>query len=322
MFQKFGKTIKLFLLDADPDGRMICELSNWTGKAYRIPRGKVKDCTDREELKSTAVYLLFGKAESSTSKPKVYIGEAENAYSRLVQHVSEKEFWNESVVFISKDENLNKAHIKYLESRLYEIAHSASRYGIQNGNTPTKASISEADQAEMEEFIEYIKMLINTMGFKVFEPIIKEDEANIESEELFIKAARGANAIGKRVSDGFVVLKDSEIAVGTVPSFPKGFKTLRGELLENNLVKEHNGKLKFDSDYLFSSPSAAAAVIMGRSANGLIEWKDKSGRNLKSIEAHEIQKANKANATDEKSRVADSRRCAHKGLNNRIVSSW
>lgn len=298
MIQKFGKTIKLFLLDADPDGRIVCELSNWTGKAYRIPRGKVKDCSERDELKSTAVYLLFGRAESSTLKPKVYIGEAENAYGRLVQHVSEKEFWNESVVFISKDENLNKAHIKYLESRLYEIASSASRYEIQNGNTPTKSSISESDQAEMEEFIEYIKILINTMGFKVFEPIVKEDMADADSEELYIKAARGANAVGKRVSDGFVVFNNSEIALDTVPSFPKGFNTLREELLESALIKENNGKLVFVSDYLFSSPSAAAAVVMGRSANGLIEWKDKSGRDLKSIEAHEIQRAKKTVAEE------------------------
>jgi hypothetical protein len=292
---KYGKTIKLFLMDADPDGRMICELSNWTGKAYRIPRGKVKDCADRDELKSTAVYLLFGKAESSTAKPKVYIGEAENAYSRLAQHVSEKEFWNESVVFISKDENLNKAHIKYLESRLCELANVASRYEIQNSNKPTRSSISEADQAEMEEFIEYIKMLINTMGFKVFEPFIKESSIDsVDLENLYIKAARGASGHGKRVADGFVVFKDSAIANDTVPSFPKGFKTLRDELLENEIIKNIDGKLIFISDYLFSSPSAAAAIVMGRSANGLAEWKDTKGKDLKSIEAQEIQKANQA----------------------------
>lgn len=101
MFQtKHGKTIKLFLMDADPEGRMVCELSNWTGKAYRIPRGKVKDCANRPELKSTAVYLLFGRPESLSGKSRAYIGETENAYNRLVQHVSEKEFWNEAVVFI------------------------------------------------------------------------------------------------------------------------------------------------------------------------------------------------------------------------------
>jgi hypothetical protein len=288
---KFGKTIKLFLMDADPEGRIVCELSNWTGKAYKIPRGKIKDCSDRVELKSTAVYFLFGKAESSTAKAKAYIGEAENVYARLVQHVSEKEFWNEAVVFISKDENLNKAHIKYLESRLHDMAIQANRYDLLNGNTPTRSSISEADQSEMEEFIAYIRMLINTLGFKVFEPLIKDDlELSRVEEALYIKAARGASGKGRRVSDGFVVFKGSEIALDTVPSFPKGFNTLRDELLDSETVQKNGEKLIFMSDYLFSSPSAAAAVIMGRSANGLVEWKDQAGRDLKSIETNEILK--------------------------------
>lgn len=288
---KFGKTIKLFLMDSDPEGRIVCELSNWTGKAYKIPRGKIKDCNDREELKSTAVYFLFGKAESSTAKAKAYIGEAENVYVRLVQHVSEKEFWNEAVVFISKDENLNKAHIKYLESRLHDMAIQANRYDLLNGNTPTRSSISEADQSEMEEFIAYIRMLINTLGFKVFEPLIKEGlDLSQADEALYIKAARGASGKGRRVPDGFVVFKGSEVAIDTVPSFPKGFNTLRDELLDSEIVKKNGGKLIFMSDYLFSSPSTAAAVIMGRSANGLVEWKDLAGRDLKSIETNEILK--------------------------------
>ena len=282
-------------MDSDPNGRIVCDLSNWTGKAYRIPRGKVKDCSNREDLKSTTVYLLFGKPETSTDKAKVYIGEAENAYSRLVYHVSEKEFWNEAVVFISKDENLNKAHIKYLESRLFEIANTASRYEIQNANIPTKSSISESDQAEMEEFIEYIKILINTMGFKVFEPLIKQDLVNNDNEEkLYIKAARGADAKGKRTSDGFVVFRNSEIATDTVKSYrEKGLNKLRDELIENKIIVKVEDKLIFKSDYLFSSPSAAAMVIMGRSANGLLEWKDSSGKVLRDIEKQEISKADK-----------------------------
>ena len=281
-------------MDADPEGRMICELSNWTGKAYRIPRGKIKDCANRPELKSTAVYILFGRPESPTAKPRAYIGEAENVYSRLVQHVSEKEFWNEAVVFISKDENLNKAHIKYLESRLYELATKAGRFQIENGNTPTKSSISESDQAEMEEFIEYVRMLINTMNFKVFEPLIKADsDVNIKAEELALKGARGAVGRGKRTTDGFVVFKGSEMAANTVPSFPKGFDTLRDELINSESVIQEKGKFILSEDVLFSSPSAAAAVIMGRSANGLLEWKNKSGKTLKEIEASEIEKANR-----------------------------
>lgn len=286
-------------MDADPEGRMICELSNWTGKAYRIPRGKVKDCADRPELKSTAVYILFGRPDSSSGKSRAYIGEAENVYSRLVQHVSEKEFWNEAVVFISKDENLNKAHIKYLESRLHELATKAGRFQIENNNAPTKSSISESDQAEMEEFIEYIRMLINTMNFRVFEPLIKEESGEkTKTEELVLKGARGAAGRGKRTTDGFVVFKGSEMAVTTVPSFPRGFDTLREELVNGESVIEEQEKLILTEDILFGSPSAAAAVIMGRSANGLLEWKNKSGKILKEIETSEIEKANNAINSD------------------------
>lgn len=282
-------------MDADPEGRMICELSNWTGKAYRIPRGKVKDCSDRDDLKSTTVYLLFGKPETSTDKAKVYIGEAENAYARLVSHVAEKEFWNEAVVFISKDENLNKAHIKYLESRLFEIAKSTDRYNIQNSNTPTQSSISESDQAEMEEFIEYIKILINAMGFKVFEPLVREGViVSNHDNSLYIKGARGANAIGKRTTDGFVVFKNSEVATSTVESYrKKGLNKLRDELIENGVIVKKGDGLIFNQDFLFSSPSAAAMAIMGRSANGLMEWKNSSGTILRDIEEQEISQANK-----------------------------
>ncbi len=270
-------------MDADPNGRIICELSNWTGKAYRIPRGKVKDCADRKELKSTAVYILFGGAVLSSKKPKAYIGEAENVYARLVQHVSEKEFWNEAVVL----------------SRLFELASDAGRYEIQNGNRPTRSSISESDQAEMEEFIEYVRMLINTLNFKVFEPLVKESTSiESNSEELYLKGVRGAAGRGKRVVDGFVVFKDSEAASVSVPSFPKSFSSLKDELIENEVIKEEQGKFIFVTDYLFSSPSAAASVIMGRSANGMSEWKDKSEKTLKNIESGEIEKANKAINSD------------------------
>ena len=140
---KFGKTIKIFLIDGDPNGRMSCELSNWTGKAYKIPRIKIKNCSDRDDLTGTGVYLLFGKNEDD--KDQVYIGEAETILKRLNQHLTQKDFWNETIVFVSKDENLNKAHIKYLENRLHDIAKSTGRYLIENANTPTQSSISESD---------------------------------------------------------------------------------------------------------------------------------------------------------------------------------
>ena len=141
-------------------------------------------------MRGTGVYLLFGKSDDGNDL--VYIGEAETVLKRLNQQVSQKAFWNEAIVFISKDENLNKAHIKYLENRLHEMASTVRRYQMDNSIVPTQSSISESDRAEMEEFIENIKMLVNTLGHKVFDE--KREFALSENfETFFIKAARGAD---------------------------------------------------------------------------------------------------------------------------------
>jgi hypothetical protein len=282
----FAKTIKLFLLDGIPNGRMSCELSNWTGKAYRLPRNMIKNSSSRADLSSTGVYFLFGKPDMTSAKDVIYIGEAENIIKRLSQHLNEKDYWNEAVVLISKDDNLNKAHIKYLENRLHQIAVETNRYEVKNSNTPTQPSISESDQAEMEEFIENIKMLVNVLGFKAFEELIQEPINNKKNSlNFFIKAARGANAQGQQTSDGFVVLKDSEIASSTVDSYPDGWRNSRQKLIDNETIINENGKLIFSNDYLFNSPSAAAAIVMGRSANGLAEWKNDKGKSLKDMES-------------------------------------
>lgn len=279
---KFGKTIKIFLIDGDPNGRMSCELSNWSGKAYKIPRIKIKDCTDRDDLTSTGVYLLFGKDDDG--KDQVYIGEAESILKRLNQQLSQKEFWNEAIVFISKDKNLNKAHIKYLENRLHEIARFSNRYKVDNTFIPTQSSISESDKAEMEEYIEYVKMLVNTLGHKVFEEK-REFKPKLKQTTFFIKAARGADGKGEPTSDGFVVFKGSKAAASVVHSITLNFITLKQKLIDEGVLVEKGEYFEFFDDYIFSSPSTAAAIVMGRNANGLTEWKNKEGKTLKEFEA-------------------------------------
>lgn len=281
---KFGKTIKIFLIDGEPNGRMSCELSNWSGKAYKIPRIKIKECSDRDDLTSTGVYLLFGKDDSD--KDQVYIGEAESILKRLNQQLTQKDFWNEAIVFISKDENLNKAHIKYLENRLHEIAKAANRYSVDNSVIPTQSSISESDRSEMEEFIEYVKMLVNTLGHKVFEE--KREIKPSQKQNLFyIKAARSADALGEPTSDGFVVLKNSKAAATIVNSMTSNFTKYRQKMIDDSVLLDRGEFLEFSDDYIFSSPSTAAAIVMGRNANGLTEWKNKGGKTLKEFESND-----------------------------------
>jgi len=273
-----GKSISLFLIDGTTDGVVACELFNWTGKGYKIPRSKLKNLSNRDDLKKAGVYFLIGRDENDNEA--VYVGETEEVFKRLLQH-QEKDFWSESLAFISKDENLNKAHIKYLEFTLHLRAKEVARYEILNNNIPNCPAISEADQAVMTEFADNLIILVGTMGYKIFETLAKRSVP--KQDKYYIKAARGADATAILTSEGVVVLKDSNVANTEVPSMPIGFSNKRKNLIETGVIIDW----KFSKDYLFQSPSTAAAVVMGRSANGLIEWKKKDGRTLKDNQASE-----------------------------------
>lgn len=295
-----GKTIKIFLIDGEPDGRMTCELSNWTGKAYKIPRTKIKTCDDRPELNTTGVYILFGKATEDAIKDNIYIGEAEDILKRLHQHMKEKEFWHEAIAFISKDENLNKAHIKYLENRLYTLAEKAKRVHLMNAQIPKKSAISESDSAEMEEFLENVTILVKTLGYNAFEEIRKpEEKLNQDRQEdlFYINKKSGAEAVGKPVSEGFVVYEKSRVVHRKKGGSPNYITKLRQKLIAEGVLVKHDENVGGNSDtteifvmaedYIFSSPSTAAALVMDMSANGLVEWKMRSGQTLKEFESGE-----------------------------------
>lgn len=275
----YGKSIRLFLIEGIADGRWMCELSNWTGKAYKIPRNRVKESSDREELKNTGIYFLFGKSDE-TDTYRVYIGEAENIYERLLTHLKEKDFWHECVVFISKDNNLNKAHVKYLENRMYTIAKEAGRYQLENSNIPTRSSLSEADRAEMEEFINNAKLLLSAVGHKVLEATAIPSKTN-NDPEIFVFEGKDYKATGTTTADGFVVFKNSILSKKANSSLTKSLLDKRNKLITENII---DSAFTFTKDYIFSSPSTAASIISGNSTNGKTAWRNSQGTTLKDYE--------------------------------------
>ncbi len=275
----FSKTIQMFIFDGNPNGRIMCELSNWNGRVYKISRNDLLEFSKRDDSNNTGVYFLIGKDENNIDT--LYVGEAEQILQRLKQHLSDDEYWNECVVVISKDNLLNKAHVKYLENKFYLLAKNAERAKIINNSIPTCSSISEYDEAMLAEFISNAKLLVNTLGYKFFDSIEDVSPKNQKSQLYFyIKATRGAEAKGIIVSDGFAVLKGSKIADSTVSSISKSLYDLRKLLIQKEVVIDN----EFVKDYIFTSPSLAASTVLGRNANGRIEWKTKSGKTLKSIE--------------------------------------
>lgn len=280
---EYGKSIELFLVNGTADSLITAELSNWNGKALKIPRIEVASCS-RDDITQAGVYFLFCKEDDGSDS--VYIGEAENVKERLVQHLrdyqSEKEkyYWNTAVIFIGRD--LNKALIRYLENRLAEIARSCKRYTVLTKNTYRNTVMKESQIAVMEEFVDNVKTLINALGYKVLEPVLQVDSAAATADdELLYIATGGATATGRVTSEGFVVLKGATVNEKvSVKSLSAGMVKLREKYLKEGKVEN----LVTTEDLLFSSSSAAADFVLGYSVSGPRTWKTKDGRSLKEIE--------------------------------------
>ncbi|MEQ1665919.1 MAG: GIY-YIG nuclease family protein, partial [Bdellovibrionales bacterium] len=247
------------------------------------PRIKIKDYNSRDELKRPGVYILFGKNEKD--EDAAYIGEAEIGIDRLQQQLNEKEFWNETIIFNSKDKYLNKASIKYLEHRMYAAAISAARYEVNNGNTPPKPEISEAEQAELEEFLYNIKILTATLGHRIFEELKETIEITGKKEVIFFcKSGNGADATGTVSTEGFVVFKDSIFVANNQASMHEGYRRQKEKLIQDGILVPFNENYKLQKHITFSSSSRAAQIVQGRSASGPIEWKTQEGIPLKQFE--------------------------------------
>ena len=283
----YGKSIELFLVNGTADSLITAELSNWNGKAIKIPRIEVASCT-RDDITQAGVYFLFCKEDDGSDS--VYIGEAENVKERLVQHLrdyqSEKEkyYWSTAVIFIGRD--LNKALIRYLENRFVAIARDCKRYIVLTKNTYRNTVMKESQIAVMEEFVDNVKVLINVLGYKVLEPLVQTDSAETQTDaEILYVSSGSANASGKVTTEGFVVFAGAAINQKTsVKSLSTGMQKLRQKLIDSEKVQEWVTK----EDILFSSSSAAADFIMGYSVSGPQTWKTKDGRTLKDIENSEM----------------------------------
>lgn len=274
-------TIKIFLVDGDPDGLRIATKSNWTGEAIVCPRARFAGAKSRKEYGRPGVYVLVTPS-SEDGTPSIYVGEGDPVKPRLEDHHRNREFWTSVIAFTSSSDslNMNKAQVQYLEARLIELAKDAKRYHLENKNAPALPSLPEADQAEMEVFLEEMLLVYPILGVSAFE-MIKVESAN--ARRLFIRA-KGITASGYDTPAGFVVTRGSEAVTTWTPSAHKYAVRLQETLVKSGVLELQGERYVFTQDYAFDSPSGAAQVIQGRTANGRIDWKDEQGTTLKQIQ--------------------------------------
>jgi len=277
MTNETPKTIQIFLPDGNPRSIKIAEITSRTVQAILIPRSKLDFAAKRDELNNVGIYFLISR-ETEDVKPVIYIGEAENCLKRLSEHNRNNDFWNTVVVIVSSKKDFTKSHIKYLEWFCHQQAEKASRYQINNSTTPTKSHVTESMEADLLDHFETIKVLISTLGYPIFDEIPKP----VQSDVLICKG-KDAYAEGQYTEDGLIVFAGSKSNLTEAKSAKTTVVSLRRKLIEDKILIQEVNAYNFASDYIFSSPSAAASVVLAREANGWLEWKYKNGKTLSEV---------------------------------------
>jgi predicted GIY-YIG superfamily endonuclease len=286
-----GKKLTVYMIDGTAYGPRLSEIGNWVGKAIYSPRAAVNKIMNRSEFDNPGIYCLKGDPTDDAFDEKIYIGEAENIKTRLKQHLSDpnKDF-KELIFFVSKDELLTKTQIRYLESRLVQLALEAKTAQIDNGNSPSLPTLHEADISDMEYFLEQIKLILPVMGFKfLISSTVSSQKSNESSslsevhETYYIKT-RTFKATMTETDQGYIVAKGSEAKKSLSNSCTETYRNMRRKLVETKIMVENGDKLIFAEDAVFNSPSAASNMILGRNSNGFTEWVNKSGKTFKEVQ--------------------------------------
>ena len=284
MSERLGFSVRIFVPSGEPEGLRIIEKSNWTGQGLVFPRSLFAEVRHRKELNRTGVYILWGPSKSE-QLPCAYVGEGEVLLDRLVSHAKTKDFWTHGIAFTSKDQNLNKAHIQYLEAQLLDLAAEVKRCELDNTNTPQPPSLSDADKADAELYLADILLCLPIVGVSFFE---KPRGPTEKEQDLFLKS-KWIQARGSEETGGFVVRSGSQAVKKELNSIHPAASNLRKVLLSQNLLVDDGTVYRLVQDYVFNSPSNAACVLLGRASNGRTKWKDAKGRSLKEIQKAETE---------------------------------
>lgn len=279
------------MIDGTEYGPRFSEIGNWVGKAVYSPRATINKIITRDEFDNPGIYCLKGDPTDEAFDERINIGEAENIRNRLKQHLSDsKKDFKELIFFISKDELLTKTQIRYLESRMIQLAIEAKTAQIDNGNSPNLPTLHEADISDMEYFLAQIKLILPVMGFKfLISSTVKETTKNDQNDkddihEVYQIKTKTFKAIMKETDQGYIVEKGSEAKKTLSASCTETYRNMRRKLIETKILVEKGDKLIFAEDTIFNSPSAASNMVLGRNSNGYTEWVNMDGISFKKVQ--------------------------------------
>ena len=268
-----AKTIQIYLPEGNPRGIKIADITSRNIAVLQFPRANIESALARQELQKPGVYFLIGHDEE-VDAPLIYIGEAEDCSNRPKQHNSSKDFWTHALIVSSKTDSFTKAHVRYLEWFCCEKAKETNRYRLENSNSPKKPYIQEPVEADLLDCFDTFSVLVSTLGYPIFDEVTKS-----KTRKIFQCKGPSGEGNGYYSEDAFTVFKGSKARKSTTKTVNKYVKNLRDRLVEQGvLINKYEDSFEFKINYTFDSPSTAAGIVLGRSANGWDEWKlpDKS----------------------------------------------
>lgn len=279
-----AQTIQIFLPDGNPRGVRIAEITSRTVRAVEVPRAQLSVAADRDELRQVGLYFLFGEGDED-AKPRVYIGESEDCYGRIVQHHKSKDFWGRAVAVTSRTQAFDKGKARWLEWYAVREAARIGRYRVENAVEPAEPYITEPVKADLLDTLDTVRVLVATLGFPLFEAL----QQPIATREVFYCRGRGVEGRGEYVEDGFLVLAGSESCKTETPKSQGTWVTrVREKLVQGGILVDAGDRYTFAEDYLFETPSTAAVAVLGRNTNGWKEWKDEAKQTLDALKRAQV----------------------------------
>ena len=284
----FGRTIQLFLVDSKPTGLRKATIHGWTGMLFVSGASAFGDLTAREEVDRTGVYILSGPDPDKAGGTRAYVGSGNSVAERIKQSALKRDFWETAITVTTSDDDLSKGHAEFLEARLIELTSQAGRATLDNGTQPdtSRRRLPEADVANMEQFLANLRIILPVIGLDMLKPQPRAvtqtakpvEERTMGDIQFEIRHKSGVQATAVEEDGEFIVLEGTEalIDTGYVQQIYGGLKE---KLIADRVLVRHGpDKLRFAKPWPFSSPSAAAAVVLDRNSNGRTEWKVKGSK--------------------------------------------
>ena len=296
--QSVAFSMEITVPSGHPEELRIVEIPQWSGIGFMFPRNERQKVVQMRgnELKKPGIYILWGQDDDG--QDRVYIGETDSLDDRLKNHTDT--FWNDTIVFTSRDGSINKAHVLFVESELVAIARKAGRCIVANVNDPQKSNLNETQRITAQIFLERLLLCLETVGVPFFRrlpenPTIKASQSpNTIAKTggpptvlLYLAGGQGRrqfDASGYVHGSEFIVFKGSRAAKENVRSASAQIRRNRAALVEDGYFIDRGNIYELVNDHVFSSPSSAGQAITGRACNGRAEWKTNEERPLSELE--------------------------------------